>query len=118
MSDTLHHAFFGDRERAFDLTPELILELERVTGTGIGALIRRVFATDYKQADLNETIRLGLIGGGASPEEAATLIKTYATGRPLAETFPLTVSILEALWFGKPAPKATTEPETEALTDA
>jgi hypothetical protein len=100
MTDTMHTGFFGDAERDFKITPELILELERKTGAGIGGLCRRLFAGDFHHADTVETIRLGLIGGGTTPAEAAALVAAYATPRPLAETYPLAVSILEVLWFG------------------
>ncbi|MCB1379228.1 MAG: gene transfer agent family protein [Alphaproteobacteria bacterium] len=95
-----HVQFFGDQERSFALTPELVLELERITGSGIGGLCQRLFRSDFKLADISATIRLGLIGGGASPEDAAGLVAAYAQSRPLAETFPLAVAILETLWFG------------------
>ncbi|MCB1522501.1 MAG: gene transfer agent family protein [Rhodoblastus sp.] len=96
-----HRQFFGDAERDFALTPELIIELERVTGAGIGGLCKRLFASDFKHADLLEVVRLALIGGGETPEDAAALVAAYATTRPLAETFPLAVAILETLWFGR-----------------
>lgn len=95
-----HVAFFGDGERAFALPPELIMELERKTGAGIGLLCRRVFDRSFALADLTETIRLALIGGGASPMEAAALVATYAAGRPISETFPLAAAILETVFFG------------------
>lgn len=95
-----HKAFFGDAERTFRLTPKLIVELERKTGVGIGALITRVVGRQFTHADLSETIRLGLIGGGTSPGEAEALVLTYASSRPLAETYPLALAILMALWSG------------------
>jgi hypothetical protein len=96
-----YRAFFGDAERAFCLTPELIVELERKTRAGIGGLCRRLFAGDFHHADVLETIRLGLIGGGETPQVAASLIAVYAANRPLAETYPLAVGILETVWFGR-----------------
>jgi hypothetical protein len=99
-AELTHRAFFGDGERDFRITPELIVELERKTGAGIGALCRRLFACDFKQADVTETIRLALVGGGTSPKEADALIAAYAVNRPFAEVYPLAVSILETLWFG------------------
>jgi hypothetical protein len=45
----------------------MVRELENVTGTGIGALYRRVVAHDFNLAAITETIRLALIGGGAAP---------------------------------------------------
>lgn len=59
-----HRQFFGDADRDFRLTPPLILELERVTGSGIGGLSRRFFAGDFRHQELLEVIRLGLVGGG------------------------------------------------------
>jgi hypothetical protein len=100
MTVLTHRAFFGDSERDFRITPELIVELERKTGAGIGGLCRRLFAGDFKHADVTETIRLALIGGGTSPKEADALTNAYAVNRPLSEIYPLAVSILETLWFG------------------
>lgn len=95
-----HVVFFGDGERTFALTPELIVELERKTGAGIGSICKRVFAGHFAHADLVETIRLALVGGGASPAEAASLTDAYAVKRPFAEIFPLAVAVLETAWFG------------------
>lgn len=95
-----HRAFFGDGERAFHITPPLVVELERKTGVGIGGLCRRLFAGDFRHADVTETIRLALVGGGTEPKEADALVAAYAVSRPLSETYPLAVSILETLWFG------------------
>jgi hypothetical protein len=108
-----HRQFFGDADRDFRLTPELILELERKTGAGIGGLCRRLFVGDFHHIEILETIRLALIGGGANPEEAAALTTAYAASRPLAETFPLAVAILETAWFGR-AQEAATDDFKEA----
>lgn len=92
--------FFGDKEREFKLTPKLIPELERLTGAGIGSLCKRLFANEFSLVDIRETIRLGLIGGGAEPQDAATLVSVYADGAPLMQVYPLALSILEAVMFG------------------
>lgn len=97
---TTHREFFGDRERDFRITPKLIAELERLTGVGIGALCKRLFAGDFSHADICETIRLALIGGGAEPQEAANLVAVYASDAPLGRVYPLAVAILQATWFG------------------
>jgi hypothetical protein len=97
-----HTAFFGDAEYPFRLTPALVIELERKTGAGIGALCARIFNRQFAQADIHETIRLSLIGGGLKPERAAALIASYAVDRPLSETYPVAVAILENVWFGQP----------------
>ena len=98
-----HKAFFGDKERIFALTPELINELERETGTGIAAFCNRVFRAQFQFADILETIRLGLIGGGTSPSDAQALVDVYAKPRPIVETLPVAIAVLEVVWFGAPA---------------
>jgi hypothetical protein len=103
---TSHTAFFGDAEYTFCITPALVVELESKCGA-IGALCSRMFARHFAQADITETIRLALIGGGTAPKRVAELIASYAADRPLAETYPLAVKILEKLWFGNPDEVAT-----------
>lgn len=96
-----HRAFFGDGEKVFAFpTRELIEELERKTGVGIGALFRRFRASDYSLSDVLQTIRLGLIGGGISPVEAHQLVTVYGVGRPLAEIFAVADGVITALFFG------------------
>jgi hypothetical protein len=97
---TAHVQFFGDAEHTFKLTVPMILELERLTGAGIGGLCARMFAGDFRHQEIAETTRLGLIGAGTSPEQAAALVAAYVVDRPLNETFPVAVSILTALWGG------------------
>lgn len=98
-------AFFGDSEHDFALRSDQIGELERVTGTGVGALCKRVFARDFRFADVTETIRLALIGGGLDPQEAAALVNAYVPMSPLEKAIGLAVDILAALFFG-PAEEA------------
>jgi len=95
-----HRAFFGTAEHDFTLTDDMITELERLTDTGIGAFYQRVIAMHFNAADLAEIIRLGLIGAGMNPQEAMQLVNTYARNRPMAETFPLALDILDARWTG------------------
>lgn len=95
-----HRAFFGDAEYDFRLTQPTLKELERSTGLGIGVICHRIFNHQFAHADLTEIIRLALIGGGTAPKRAAELIAAYAADRPLAEIYPLAVSIAEATWFG------------------
>jgi hypothetical protein len=95
-----HRAFFGAAEHDFTLTDPMVTELERLTETGIGAFYQRVIAMHFEAADLAEIIRLGLIGAGMHPQEAMHLTDTYARNRPMAETFPLALDILDARWNG------------------
>jgi hypothetical protein len=97
--------FFGDQKYTFALTDDMVLELERLTNTGIGALYLRAVNMGFTLTDLTEIIRLGLIGGGASPENAKNLTTTYGTNRPISETYPLAMDILDARW-GEPNEEA------------
>jgi len=108
-----HVAFFGDGEKTFRLTPELIVELERVTGTGIGSLSRRVFSSDFRHGDILDLIRLGLIGGGTEPQEAAALIAAYAAPMPIMSVYPVALAILETALFGQAQVPANTQEAAE-----
>ncbi|MTD98782.1 gene transfer agent family protein [Paracoccus sp. YIM 132242] len=95
-----HSVFFGDGPRLFRLTDPMVIELERLTDTGIGGLFSRMTRNDFRLSDLIEVIRLGLIGGGTNPEEAARLVATYAKDRPIGEILPLALDVLDARWSG------------------
>ena len=95
-----HRTFFGDGERSFTLTDPMITELERLTSTGIGGLFLRITRNDFRLGDLVEIIRLGLIGGGTSPEVAVRLVESYARHRPIGEILPLALDVLDARWSG------------------
>lgn len=95
-------AFFGDKDHTFKLAPQGIAELEAKTGAGIGTICQRVFARQFAQVEITETIRLALIGGGTAPKRAAELMAAYVSDRPLAETYPIAAKILERLWVGAP----------------
>jgi len=102
MTETTHRAFFGDAERAFCLTPEMITELETSVGYGIGAISRRLIERDFKHQEMLEVIRLAMIGGGEHPQRAAELVAAYARPRPIEESHLLAIEIINAVWFGKP----------------
>jgi hypothetical protein len=98
-----HVAYFGDGEKTFALSTPMIIELERKAGVGIGALYQRVALTlQFHVSDVVEVIRLGLIGGGTSPEEAQSLIDAYTPAQPLIPLAMLAVDILNARWNGEP----------------
>ncbi|WP_273688889.1 gene transfer agent family protein [Ketogulonicigenium vulgare] len=107
MTDQItHRAFFGDAEHAFALTDEMLAELEQITGLGVGAMYLQLVQMAYPASVLREIIRLGLIGAGTAPEIAHRMVETYATNRPLSETFPLAFEVMEARWSGAQADKA------------
>ncbi|WP_316227869.1 MULTISPECIES: gene transfer agent family protein [unclassified Bradyrhizobium] len=94
--------FFGDAEYQFKLTPAAVTELETKCGAGILAISNRVFAKQCSQAEITETIRLALVGGGIAPKRAAELVALYATERPLLDSYPVATKTLERLLCGHP----------------
>jgi hypothetical protein len=94
-------SFFGDQEYAFRLSPALIVELEAKRGP-IGLLSSRVWSNQFAHADITETLRFALIGGGLQPKRAAELIAAYAADRPVSEIQPLAAKVLERLFCGNP----------------
>jgi hypothetical protein len=96
-----HVAYFGDGEKTFALTDPMIHELERILGFGIGAILQRFTGRIFNLRDIAETIRLGLIGGGEAPQIASAFISAYVENRPIAETLPMAIGILEARYFGE-----------------
>lgn len=97
-----HTAFFGDGEKTFALTTEMIHELERTTGVGIMALHNRFRAMAAHFSDLAEVIRTGLIGAGTSPEEAHKIVGIYSRSMLISDLYLLAFDILDARYTGKP----------------
>ncbi|NLS04603.1 gene transfer agent family protein [Rhizobium sp. P32RR-XVIII] len=94
--------FFGDAEYEFHLPPELVIELERKVGAGIGSIYRRFLSSDFGLNDLLEVLRLGLIGASMEPKEASTLVKTYAGRLSVASLFMAAMPVLDALMTDAP----------------
>lgn len=96
-----HTAFFGDGDKTFSLaSPDLIRELENKTGHGIGAVFRRLSNQEFRLHEVLETIRLALIGGGTSAQEAQNLVATYGVNQPIADSLELAIAILAVRMFG------------------
>jgi hypothetical protein len=113
-----HTAFFGDGEKTFALTTEMILELERTTGSAIMALHARFRSMTAHFFDLTEVIRTGLIGGGMLPEEAQKLTGIYSRSMLISELYILAFDILDARWSGKPdAPSGDVSAINETLAE-
>jgi len=134
---------FGDGTYRFRLTLPLINELQRKTGSGIGALFARVIAGRYRSgldgsdfgspeeaqysvADVIEPIRYGLLGGGmgwvdgekieVDAAVAQSLMEAHVfPARPLAEAWGLAAAVLMATVEGyvEPNPQKKSEEHGE-----
>lgn len=97
---------WGDGDYMFALKLKQIDELQRLCDQPLGVIVQRVIDGRPSIAEIRETIRLGLIGGGTAPVRARELVETYVDGQPLANprdpSCPLLTaqSVLGAVWFG------------------
>lgn len=125
---------FADGEYRFALGLVQIDELQSKAGVGIGALYARVLQgrmpenpaighpayAGFFLADLRETIRQGLIGGGqgrvdgadvtVSPLRANELVDRYLAPLPLAEQWNLAAAVLFAVVEGYEPKEGEGEP--------
>lgn len=98
---------WADGDYTFALKARQIEELEHLCDEGIARICMRVFSkTDFKLKHIRETIRLGLIGGGTPPVDAARLVKTYVDDCPIdppadpSSPFKTAAAVLQAAYFG------------------
>jgi hypothetical protein len=95
---------WGDGEHLFNLRmPSQIEELEEKSGCGIAEVFGRLREGRWKLADVRETIRIGLIGGGKTPQQALALVKRYVDERPLAESVIVAQMTVMATIVGAPS---------------
>lgn len=109
---------FGDGQHRFRLGIGELEELQEKTDAGPVFLQRRI-VSDGRVADVRETIRLGLIGGGMAADAALKLVERYAVPGAWRECVLLAAGIVTAALDGvedeppgKPGAEAATGGET------
>jgi hypothetical protein len=80
----------------------LILDLEEKCKAGIGVIAARLESGAYYLNDIRETIRLGLIGGGKTPDQAMAAVKNHVDGNPLGHCQLVAYEIVKAVIVGVP----------------
>lgn len=80
----------------------LILDLEEKCKAGIAVIMTRLGSGSFGLNDVRETIRLGLIGGGMTPEKAMSAVKNHVDASPLASSVLVAYAIIEAVMVGVP----------------
>lgn len=91
---------FGDDEYPFRLAIKQLIELQEKRDAGPFRIFRNMAAGDWYVEDLQEVIRLGLIGGGMSASQAVPLVKRYVDDQPLTENVELAMAVLGLALFG------------------
>lgn len=123
---------WADGAYRFALPLAQLEELQRICDAGPLVILTRLRSGLWQLADVHQTIRLGLIGGGMAPVEAMRLVKTYVHDRPWIENVLPAQAILSAAVAGKPDepvgksaadggesdPPALTESSTSATSTA
>ncbi len=114
---TFYRGPFAGRERQFCLRLGEVAELERLCNAGIGKIAIDIATHQFSQAEIRETVRLGLQGGGSSEPEATALTMTSFDGHPLAEHIELAAKIVEAYLNGIPE-ELKKKPQAPGQTNA
>ncbi|NTA79621.1 gene transfer agent family protein [Agrobacterium tumefaciens] len=92
---------FGDGEYKFNLTWDLACSWERDNDRSLFATFSHmVQARAAMLTDIRSILHLGLVGGGMTPVEATNKVKTWVENRPIAESMPIVLTVVEALLFG------------------
>lgn len=79
-----------------------LIELQEKCDAGPFVILRRLMTGTWRVEDIAQTIRLGLIGGGATPEQALKLVTRYVESRPPLENVPIAVAVLGEAVQGAP----------------
>lgn len=93
---------FGDGKHDFQLNIAELEELQELTDAGPEEVLQRVSEGKWRLADIRDTIRLGLKGGGMEPLKARAMIDRYAGPGTLIHHKALVTAILAAAMVGAP----------------
>ena len=105
---------WGDGQHKFNVAKiKSALELEEKCGAGVAEIFQRIRDSHWHINDVRETLRIGLIGGGATPDEALRLINRYCDDRPWAESLQPAMVVLMAAMVGVPGDEVGKKQETE-----
>lgn len=104
-----------------------ILHVEEKCGAGIMTIMRRLESDSWYVNDIRETIRIGLIGGGKTPEQAMLIVKRCVDENPngIAPSVLVAHTIIRAALIGVPGDEVGKEeaagakdPASTTMTDA
>lgn len=90
-----------------------LVKLQEACDAGPYVIYQRLMLGTWRVLDISSTIRLGLVGGGMTPEAALKLVQDYVETRPPLESIALAQGILGTALQGAPD-----EPPGEAEGEA
>lgn len=91
---------FGDGEHTFRLGIKQLEELQEKCDAGPLMVMRRLLDGGWRLADVRDTVRLGLIGGGMTSAEAIKLVARYCSEGQLSEGVVVAQAVLGVAIFG------------------
>src|SRR5262245_42215632 len=110
---------WGDGEHKFNIAKlKLILELEENCKAGVAEIYYRISNGKWKWEDIRETLRLGLQGGGATPQKAMRLINRYCDDRPWTESLLTAQEVLISAMVGVPGDELGKKAEAERAKES
>ena len=107
---------WADGSYTFRLAWAGLIELQEQADAGPFVILDRLTRGTWKVGDISNTIRLGLIGGGATPADALKLTQRYVESRPPLENVMLARGILGIALQGA-ADEVPGEADGEAAND-
>lgn len=115
---------WADGTYPFCLPLAQLEELQTHCDAGPMVIAGRLESSSWRVADIYQTLRLGLIGGGMKPIEALRLCRLYVLDRPWIENVFPALAVLQAALIGKPdepvgkSPAAGEESDPPAQTES
>jgi Phage tail tube protein, GTA-gp10 len=105
---------WGDGQHKFNVAKiKSALELEEKCDAGVATIFQRMRDSSWHINDIRETLRIGLIGGGSTPDVALRLINRYCDDRPWAESLQPAMVVLMAAMLGVPGDEVGKKQVTE-----
>ena len=108
---------WADGEHRFRLGWGELIKLQEACDAGPLVIFGRLGSGTWRLNDIRETMRLGLIGGGKTPDAALALVRDYVEARPPMENVALARAILGAAVLG-PADEAPGEAFAASETES
>jgi hypothetical protein len=94
---------WADGKYTFDLGPIGALRIhDDAVKMGPGHVLRRLMTGESRYAEVRETIRCALIGGGTEPREALRLTELYVDGLPYRPNILVAIEVLSRFLDGAP----------------
>lgn len=108
MSDSAREITWAGGTHTFDLNSERVSWMLQQSlrpfpgqfGDTPAAALKRFDDGVYSPDDIENVFRIGLMGGGSSESEAASLISQHVRGKPLAPNATVAFEVLAALFIG------------------